>query len=59
MLIEHPAGLSAQELAEAAGYAWSGTFSNALSTLRTAGVLVGKNSETMTACTELLEAVGV
>ncbi len=46
-LVEEPGGLSAGDLCTATGYEFSGGFRNSLSTLRTAGVLVGKNTETM------------
>lgn len=43
-----------EELCEATGYEWSGTFSNALGQLRTAGVLVGKNTEKMRFSPEII-----
>jgi hypothetical protein len=55
VLLEHPDGLTGPELAEAAGYGWSGGFRNTLSSLRTAGVLVGKNLERMRPSPELIE----
>lgn len=55
-LLLNPDGFEIEELASRAGYAVSGGFRNSLSTLRTAGLLVGKNTETMRACEELLEA---
>ena len=55
-LLEHPEGLTGEELAAAAGYEWGGGFRTGLSTLRTAGLLVGKNTERMRAMDELLEA---
>ena len=55
-IIERHEGLTREELMEATGYGWSGGFRNALGTLRTAGVLVGRNNERMRACPELLEA---
>jgi hypothetical protein len=54
VLLENPEGFTIEGLAEATGYGVSGGFRNALSNLRTAGVLVGKNTETMKACPELL-----
>jgi len=55
----YPNGLSVEKvmtgpregrpLCEASGYEWSGGFRNALSRLRTAGVLVGRNTEVMRA----------
>lgn len=53
-LLEAPRGMSAEQLATATGYEYSGGFRNALSELRTAGVLVGKNTGVMTASEELL-----
>lgn len=53
-LIDHPEGLDANALAGATGYEFSGGFRNALSVLRTAGVLIGKNTEVMQASEELL-----
>lgn len=47
LIEEHPDGLAADELAKRAGYTWSGGFRNALSALRTAGLIVGRNTETM------------
>jgi len=56
VLLESPIGMTINDLAVAAGYEASGGFRNSLSTLRTAGLLVGKNNATMEACDELLEA---
>lgn len=60
-LFANPAGLAKQDLCEKAGYEWtgdwSGSFSNAVSALRTCGVLVGRNSETMCVNPELMAAV--
>lgn len=53
-LVEHPDGLTAEQLCNATGYEFSGGFRNTLSALRTAGVLVGKNTETMRAHPDLL-----
>ncbi len=58
-LIERPDGMTVDELAPAAGYTVSGGFRNTLSTLRTAGVLVGKNTEVMRASDEILEALSL
>lgn len=55
-LLDTPEGLTADGLTKVTGYAYSGGFKNDLSALRTAGVLVGKNTEQMRACDELLEA---
>ncbi len=46
-LLENEEGLELDELAKASGYAVTGGFRNALSSLRTAGVLVGRNTEVM------------
>lgn len=54
ILLAHPRGLEAEELAAKCGYEYSGGFRNALSELRTAGVLVGKNTGVMTPSEELL-----
>ncbi len=40
--------------AKATGYAVSGGFKNALSSLRTAGVIIGKNTELMRHVDELI-----
>jgi len=49
-------GASAESLCRATNYEYSGGFKNALANLRTAGVLVGKNTETMRVCDELRDA---
>jgi hypothetical protein len=46
-LVKHPRGLAVQDLLAETGYKWAGSFSNALGRLRTAGVLVGRNTEVM------------
>lgn len=51
-LVQHPKGLAAAQLAEVTGYEWSGGYRNALSNLRTAGLLLGRNSEVMRAAEE-------
>lgn len=56
-LRQHPSGLDKDRLCEETGYLWSGGLSNALGALRTAGVIVGKNTETMRLSDELLEAL--
>ena len=56
-LLDNPGGISIEELASAAGYEVSGGFRNILSSLRTAGVLVGKNTEKMWPSSELLDAM--
>lgn len=53
-LLACPTGITANDICAATGYTYSGSFQNALSELRTAGVLVGKNTGTMTASEELL-----
>lgn len=58
-LMDQPEGLTVDELAAASGYEVSGGFRNILSTLRTAGVLVGRNTEKMRPSDELLEAMAV
>jgi hypothetical protein len=55
-LLDHPDGLDAEGICRITGYAYSGGFQNALGALRTAGVLVGKNTQVMRASSDLLEA---
>jgi hypothetical protein len=57
VLVERPQGLDAEGLIKAlnGAYTWSGGFRNALSNLRTAGLVLGRNSETMRASDALLE----
>jgi hypothetical protein len=45
---------TAEQLCEATGYSYSGSFQNALSELRTAGVIVGKNTEAMRISPEIV-----
>lgn len=52
----YPEGRTAAELCEATNYQYTGSFQTALSQLRTAGVLVGKNTERMKAADVLFEA---
>lgn len=52
-LIDAPSGRNAQQLCDVTGYEYSGSFQNALSELRTAGVLIGKNTEMMRASEDL------
>jgi hypothetical protein len=52
-LLDHLKGLTAEKLCEITNYQYSGGFKNSLSTLRTAGVIVGKNTEVMRASEEL------
>jgi hypothetical protein len=54
-LLDNPKGMTAAELCEATNYQYSGGFKNALSSLRTAGVLVGRNTDTMKASDELFD----
>jgi hypothetical protein len=49
----YPAGLTGEQLAAKAGYQWSGGFRNALSKLRTAGLLEGRNGDAMRASEHL------
>ncbi len=57
-LIDHPDdGLTIDEIATETGYAVSGGFKNDLAVLRTAGVMVGKNTDRMRLSDELLEAL--
>jgi hypothetical protein len=53
-LLDHPEGLDAQQLTRVTGYQYGGTFRNLLAALRTAGVIVGKNTGVMRASEELL-----
>lgn len=55
--VEYPEGLDKEKLLKVSGYEWSGSTQNALGALRTAGVIVGKNNETMRLSDELLEAL--
>jgi hypothetical protein len=52
-MLERPKGMTADQLCDATGYSYSGSFQNTLSELRTAGVLVGKNTEVMRANEDL------
>jgi hypothetical protein len=54
-LIDNPNGLARDELLQMSGYGWSGSTQNALGALRTAGVLVGRNNETMRAADEFFQ----
>lgn len=55
-MLSRPDGMTIEEVAEETGYQVSGGFRNSLGTLRTAGVLVGKNTETMRLTEDLLTA---
>ena len=52
-LIHHKRGLTAEQLCRATGYEYSGGFRNALSELRTAGVIIGSNRDVMRASEDL------
>jgi hypothetical protein len=52
-LLTHPKGLTADQLCEATAYQYSGGFKNSLASLRTAGVVVGRNTDVMRASEEL------
>jgi hypothetical protein len=54
-LINHPDGFEAEPLCVEAGYTLNGSTRNSFSKLRTAGLIVGKNTETITAVQELLQ----
>jgi hypothetical protein len=56
-LLRNPQGFTIDRLAADTGYEISGGFKNALGDLRTAGVIQGKNTETMRPSDELLEAL--
>lgn len=58
-LLDHPDGLDAESICRHAGYEYGGNVRNHLSDLRTAGVLVGKNTETMQVNEDLLAALPV
>ena len=53
VLAQRPEGCSIGKISLLAGYRQSGSFMSALSSLRTAGVLVGKNSQRMKAAEDL------
>lgn len=55
LLVETPGGMTADELCLATGYEFSGGFRNSLSALRTAGVVEGRNTETMKAADVFFE----
>lgn len=55
VLLAHPGGLDKDGLSDAIGREWSGGVRNDLAVLRTAGVIVGKNTEIMRASDELFE----
>ena len=42
-------------MSKTAGYEWSGSTQNALGALRTAGVITGRNTETMKASDEFFQ----
>jgi len=55
VLLASPRGLTSEAICAATGYAYSGGFKNSLSALRTAGVIVGKNTEVMRPNEELVQ----
>ncbi len=57
VLAQHPDGCEAGRLTLLSGYKWTGSFRNALSSLRTNGLLVGSNKEHMRATPAGLAAV--
>jgi hypothetical protein len=54
-LIDNPNGLTREELLSMSGYERSGSTQNALGALRTAGVIAGRNNETMSAAASFFE----
>ncbi len=54
-LTESPNGMSREDLLAVSGYEWSGSTQNALGALRTAGVITGRNTETMKASDEFFQ----
>ena len=54
-VINNPDGMEAEPLAVAAGYTLNGSTRNSFSKLRTAGLIVGKNTEVIKAVPELLQ----
>lgn len=54
-ILDNPEGLTMQEIADQSGYTVSGGFKNALSRLRTASLIVGKNSGAMKPAEDLME----
>lgn len=57
-LLNNPDGLGADDICATTGYEFSGGFRNALSALRTAGLIEGRNTETMKLSGHLLQAAG-
>jgi hypothetical protein len=53
-LLDNPDGMEAEPLCIAAGYTLNGSTRNCFSKLRTAGLIVGRNTETIKAVEELL-----
>jgi len=53
-LVKHPNGMDINAISKATNYAVSGGFKNALSELRTAGLITGANSDTMRVSEDLL-----
>jgi hypothetical protein len=54
-LVDNPEGLTSAQLCEITNYEWNGDTRNALSRLRTAGVMEGRNGEVMKLAGHLLE----
>jgi hypothetical protein len=54
IVLDHPQGLTGPQIAQRADKAWSGGFRNVLSRLRTAGVIIGKNTEAIRPAPDLL-----
>lgn len=54
-LIHNPDGLECAVLCEIAGYTYNGSTRNSLGKMRTAGLIYGKNTETIRAAQELLQ----
>lgn len=55
LLLEHRTGMTLESIADELGYAVGGGFRNLFSKLRTAGVIVGANTETMRAHPDLFD----
>ncbi len=59
VLAQFPEGCESGKLALLSGYRYSGGFRNSLSSLRTAGLMIGENTEVMRATDVGVEALGV
>ena len=55
-LVDHPGGLTREQLCDATGYEFSGGFRNALGNLRRAGVMAGSNGGVMRPHDDLIAA---